>query len=144
MERDESALATLGDALGRRLERETDVLAAYLFGSQARGTARGHSDVDVAVLLADDDRGERRLELIADLSASVDAGDVDLVVLNDAPPALAYRVLSEGRLVLCRDEKARIRHWVRTVDRYLDMAPTRKMLEQGLRHRLEEGRFGRP
>ncbi len=58
--------------------------------------------------------------------------------------ALAYRVLREGRVLLCRDEEARIEHWVRTVVRYLDMEPFFRTLEEGVRHRILEGRFGRP
>jgi hypothetical protein len=30
------------------------------------------------------------------------------------------------------------------VDRYLDMEPFRRVQADGLRHRIEEGRFGRP
>lgn len=45
----------------------------------------------------------------------------DVLVLNDAPVALAYRVLRDGRRLIVNDEVARVAHWVRTVDRYLDM-----------------------
>ncbi len=41
-------------ALTAVLERYPDVKLAYLFGSQARGTARTLSDVDVAILLEED------------------------------------------------------------------------------------------
>ena len=134
----------------RALERHPEVLVAYLFGSRARGTDRRGSDVDVAVLLREDDDAradaealDRRLALIADLSAATGTDGVDVVVLNEAPVALAYRVLRDGRLLVSRDDRARIEHWVRTVDRYIDMAPFRRVQEEGLRHRLREGRFGR-
>jgi hypothetical protein len=52
-------------------------------------------------------------------------------------------VIRDGRVLCSRDERARIRHWVSTVDRYLDMEPFRRALAQGERHRIEEGRFGR-
>lgn len=129
---------TAGAELAARLGSEPDVIVAYLFGSRARGTARPTSDIDVAVLLnADADTHWRRLELGARLGDTV-----DLVVLNDAPVALAYRVLRDGILLVSNDERARIRHWTRTVDRYLDTAPLRRALAAGTRHRLEEGRFG--
>ncbi|MPZ89133.1 MAG: hypothetical protein GEU81_13910 [Nitriliruptorales bacterium] len=126
--------------LSARLAAEPDVLVAYLFGSRARGTARPGSDYDVAVLLTEGaDAHRRQLEMMAVL------GDgVDVIVLNQAPIALAYRVLRDGKLLVRRDERARIEHWARTVDRYLDSAPLRRALDAGVRHRLEEGRFGRP
>lgn len=128
-----------------RLEAEPDVLVAYLFGSEARGTAGRRSDVDVAVLLREDaDVARRHLELIAAAGEAIGGRDADVVVLNEAPAALGYRVLRDGHLLLSRDERARVAHWVRTIDRYLDMAPMRRTLAEGLRHRLAEGRFGRP
>ncbi len=66
------------------------------------------------------------------------------MILNDAPVALAYRVLRDGVLLVCRDEPARVEHRVRTVDRYPDTAPLRRVLDEGLRRRVMEGRFGRP
>jgi predicted nucleotidyltransferase len=135
-----TAEAPAAPDLTARLAAERDVLVAYLFGSRARGTARAGSDTDVAVLLAEPvDPHRRQLEL----GAAVGPG-TDVVVLNDAPVALAYRVLRDGVLLLSRDDPARVRHWARTVDRYLDTAPLRRTLDAGLRHRLDEGRFGRP
>lgn len=85
----------------------------------------------------------RDLDLIDAVADVVGSERADVVVLNNAPVALAYRVISDGRPIVVNDEGARVRHWVETVDRYLDMAPLRRTLEQGLRHRLEEDRFGR-
>src|SRR3954447_23430215 len=55
-----SALPHLGTAEGADIERIVDVLvrafepeAIYLFGSQARGTPSGHSDVDLFVVVRD-------------------------------------------------------------------------------------------
>ncbi|MDN5751095.1 MAG: nucleotidyltransferase domain-containing protein, partial [Pseudonocardia sp.] len=118
------------------------VVVGYLFGSRAAGRPRADSDVDVAVLLRDDDH-EALLGLVADLSHALAPLHVDLVDLRTAPDALAYRVLQTGTLVVSRDEGARRSHWVRVVDRYLDMAPARRMLADGTRRRLREGRFGR-
>lgn len=134
----------LVEGLRSRLEQEVDVAAAYLFGSQVRGTAGALSDVDVAVLLDDASNHHRRqLALLDALGAVVGSERIDVVVLNDAPVAVAYRVLREGTLLVSKDERKRIAHWVATVDRYLDMEPMRRRIEEGQRHRLKEGRFGR-
>lgn len=131
------------EALAERLEREPAVRVAWVFGSVARGTAGPLSDVDVAVLLdPSDDRS--RGDAFAAVAEVVGSERADLVVLGGAPVALAFRVIRDGRVLVDRDPRARTAFWVRTVDRYLDMAPMRRTLADGLRHRVEEGRFGRP
>ena len=127
------------------LEPQTDVLVAYLCGSFARGTAGPLSDVDVAVLLAPGaDRLTRLCELTGVIEKVAGPGRADLVALDTAPVALGYRVLRDGRLLVCHDEAARVGHWDHTVLAYLDMERFFRMLEEGLRHRVVEGRFGRP
>lgn len=128
------------------------VAFAYLFGSEATGATNPLSDIDVAAHLGDDSDPASflsvRLALIADLddliARSLANHRLDVVILNEAPVPLAYRVLRDGKLVFCSDEVARVRHWAWVVDRYIDMEPMRRTLAEGTRHRLEEGRFGRP
>lgn len=134
----------LVEGLRAALTDQPDVVAAYLFGSHARGVARPASDVDVAVLFDRPPAPDRRLSLLADLATAACGRRPDLVVLNDAPAALAYRVLRDGVLLVASDDVRRIRHHVHTLDRYFDMAPARRTLAAGTRHRIQEGRFGRP
>jgi uncharacterized protein len=109
------------ERLRRLLAGAPGVLVAYLYGLRARGRAGPLSDVDVAVLLDSDDE-ERRLELTAAIAEAAAPARADVVVLNNAPLALSYRVLRDGTILASRDDQARVQHWVRTVDRYLDMA----------------------
>lgn len=87
------------------------VVSVYLFGSQAAGRAHRESDVDLAVLLRWDlyptsrERFEARLRLFADFSAALGRDDVDLVVLNDAPPLLGRHIVTTGRRLLCTDPR---------------------------------------
>lgn len=135
------------------IERLRDVLAgyptvsvAYLFGSHARRRPTPISDVDVAVLLDPAFTGNRfalRLELAGAIAEAIGSEAVDVVLLDEAPPALAYRVLRDGRLILSRDEVLRIRHRLRAIDEYLDTEPLRRRAREILRRRLAEGTFGR-
>lgn len=106
--------------------------------------------MDVAVLLANGtDDLAFRLELLGDLTAAVGTDAVDLVVLNEAPNELAFRVLRDGRLLVCRDEvcrdeRVRVRHRVQTILNHLDLEPLRRIVARGLAHRLAEETFGRP
>lgn len=94
-----------------RLEAQ-GVIAAYLFGSHARGAAHRESDVDVGVILDYGVHATRaarfteRVRLASELIGALHVNTVDLVVLNDAPPLLARRVLLDGRQVYCDDVDA--------------------------------------
>lgn len=108
-----------------RLEAEPDVVAAWLFGSRARGEARPDSDVDVAVLLRQDSPATLeglRLGLESDLE-QVCQRSVDLVIVNRAPPDLVHRVLRDGVLLVERDRSARVRFEVRSRNEYFDVLP---------------------
>jgi hypothetical protein len=116
------------------------IVAAYLFGSHAEGRAHRESDVDVAVLLdfaARPDAAARfheRVRLSAELVSATGSNDVDVVVLNDAPPILARRIVLEGRLVHCSDPELE-RRFRRDVQlRAADLAP---WLERYRRRTLE-------
>jgi len=86
------------------------IVSAYLFGSEAEGRAHRESDVDVGVVLRYDehptarDRFEARLSLYAELQAALNR-EVDVIVLNDAPPLLARRIVLSGRRVFCADDE---------------------------------------
>jgi predicted nucleotidyltransferase len=71
-----------------------DVRVAVLFGSEARETARGDSDVDVAV----DAVGADILELAAALSEAV-SREVDVVSLEDATVPLLEQLVRDGIVV---------------------------------------------
>jgi predicted nucleotidyltransferase len=106
--------------------RPAGVVAAYLFGSVARGSAKAGSDVDVAILL---ERPPARtleglsLDLAGDLERLLGL-PVDLVTLNGAPVDLVHRVLRDGRLVAEFDRAARVAFEVRARSEYFDLLPT--------------------
>ncbi len=100
-----------------------DVVAAYVFGSVAEGKQHAHSDVDVAVLFDDElDAGQRfrrSLEVGGALETALRTS-VDLVVLNGAPPLLAFRVIQNGVLAVENDRTQRCLFQMRAMNRYYD------------------------
>jgi hypothetical protein len=68
----------------------------WLFGSCARGAARRHSDIDIAILPRDDLPIGFFGELQADIEESSIPYDVDLVDLRHADPALIDEIRREG------------------------------------------------
>jgi predicted nucleotidyltransferase len=99
------------------------VIAAYLFGSEAKGTSGKLSDIDVAVffnkITDKSDRFDMRLRLSSELS-SVMNKTVDVVTLNDSPVQLSYEVIKHGKLILCNDKSAQVDFEIKTLSKYLD------------------------
>jgi len=106
-----------------------EVIAAYLYGSRARGTGSPESDVDLGILLeappAPSLKGVAR-----DVEDAVERAlrlPVEVVVLNRAAPDLVHRILRDGILLLDRDASRRIRFEVQSRNEYFDMAPVRRL-----------------
>lgn len=112
--------------LSRFFEQSPEALVcAYLFGSMARGTFTADSDVDVAVLYAEEPPATLEgsgFDMVADLERLLKRR-VDVVVLNRAPVDLVHRVLRDGILIHERDRSARIRFEVRSRNEYFDLLP---------------------
>ena len=106
-----------------------DVIAAYLYGSRARGEHRRDSDLDLALLLAAPPPPTLRSVArdVEDLVERTERVPVEAVVLNRAPADLVHRVLRDGVIVLDRDRPARIRFEVRARNEYFDLAPLRRL-----------------
>ena len=111
------------------IKRPRGVVSTYLFGSYAEDRSHRESDVDVAVLLDRDlfptprDRFEERLRLTGDLAGALGRSDVDLLILNDAPPELGARIVTTGRR-LFRSDSEKDHAFVRDVQlRAADLAP---------------------
>lgn len=83
-----------------------DLIAVYCFGSQAKGTARPHSDIDLAVLTHAPIASLRRFELAQELATHLHT-DVDLVDLRAASTVMRMQVLSTGTCLATFDEPAR-------------------------------------
>ena len=123
--------------------KDRKVVFAYLFGSQARGQVGALSDIDIAVCFdesaAFNEHFDLRLEVLGELTDLFKTDNIDLVVLNDAPPLLTHRVLKEGLLLFCASERARLDFELRAMLKYLDWKPyleryTRQALGSGAGH----------
>ncbi len=110
-----------------RIFKRRRVVFAYLFGSQAKGTAGSLSDIDIAVYFDDEvDAGEHfdlKLKVLGEITDLYKTDEVDLVVLNDTPPLLAHRILKEGILIFSDNDKIRLEYEVKAVLKYLDWKP---------------------
>lgn len=119
-------------ALRAALETEPRITYALIFGSVARGSAHAGSDLDVAIGLRPGPP-LAPLEIGAIVSAleSATRRDVDLVLLDEAPPGLAYRIFRDGRVVYERDRAAFVERKARAIFEYLDYRPFEEIFTRG-------------
>ena len=119
--------ADIEHSLVRALEPRVEILEAYLFGSHATGRAQAHSDIDVAVYInaerAPDGGYGYAAELTSHLMAELRSNEIDVVVLNRAPPVLYHRILRDGRRILSRDLRATTTREGYAMSRYCDFLP---------------------
>lgn len=131
--------------LSKSLPDAIDTL--YRFGSTARGDNTPLSDVDVAVLLAPhvptSEYGRLKTAILTQLMETLGTNEVDLVLLNEAPPLLVYNIIREGQVIFSRKPEDREHFEVRSIQRYIDTLPLRAASDRAFVRRVQAGRIGR-
>lgn len=118
------------------------ITLAYLFGSRAEGRARPSSDTDIAVLLPYKHFKaltlDSRVKLINDIFDALGTENADVVILNEAPPLLAFEVIKHGK-ILYEDPETRpaAEFAVYALNQYLDTKPLREIQHQYFHERFE-------
>jgi uncharacterized protein YutE (UPF0331/DUF86 family)/predicted nucleotidyltransferase len=108
-----------------RLEKEGEVLFAYVYGSFLEG--RPFRDLDVAIWIGDPDRA---FYYTVDYSAQLEVElkvPVDVQVLNGAPLPFKHHVFTRGRLLLSRDDDLRVRLADEAMRQYMDLQMLREI-----------------
>ncbi len=110
-----------------------DVAFAVVFGSSARGNTHATSDVDVALGFEDRHRPTpRELGAIVSRIEEATGRSVDVVILEDAPPSLAYRVFRDGEAVLVRNRAALVERKARAILEYLVFLPIERACSEAV------------
>jgi predicted nucleotidyltransferase len=120
------------------LDRRFGLDNLWLFGSEAQGTARPDSDVDLAALFKGNPTPVEVFEAQGELAAIL-GRDVDLVNLDRVSPILARQVLRNGQLMIDRNPKRRYAFFSRTISMYEDMKIQRREVERKLLERFAGG-----
>ena len=128
-----SRTSSLHAAISGALADVPCVLFAVVFGSSSRGTAHAGSDVDVALGFGHGRRPAAREigEIVSRLEEAT-GQTVDIVVLEDAPPGLAYRVFRDGVAVFVRDRAALVERKARAILEYLDYQPIERAMSKAV------------
>jgi predicted nucleotidyltransferase len=111
-----------------------DLIALYRFGSQAKGTARPDSDMDLAVLARDPIPNLRRFELAQELAVQLHC-DVDLVDLRNASTVMRMQVLSTGTCLDTQNESVRREFEMYAYSDYARLNEERREILKGITKR---------
>jgi predicted nucleotidyltransferase len=129
------------DMIKEVIERDQEVLFAYLYGSFVYADLLG-SDIDLAVYLKSADIKaciRKEEELTSDLTIKLHTGKIDLRILNVLPLLLQYNILKEGIRLFVRDERERVDFETRVMERFFELKPYLDEYKQMLSLRIEEG-----
>ena len=127
----------------RHLKEDKEILLAYLFGSQADGTAGPQSDYDIA-LVARQPSLALQARLAHEIGIILGTGRVDVVSLNQAPVELAYAVIVQGQLLSQRSVAERVEFEAKVLSLYADYLPIlRRQREEILEDVGKEARVQR-
>ena len=107
---------------------DSPVLFAYLFGSYAADQSHPFSDLDVAIYVPPLFSRKERMDLEMSLALKIDqrlenGPESDVRTINFLPLAVAGEVITEGILIYCRDDEARIDYETVIRCAYFDFMP---------------------
>jgi hypothetical protein len=111
--------------VGKYFSTRPEINVGYLFGSTAKGEESKLSDIDIAILV-DEEKLPKELSyrykanVITELMKVLRTEKVDLVILNESPLFLCFRVIHDGVILYSDNEKKRIDFEVKIMRRYLD------------------------
>jgi uncharacterized protein len=121
------------------LDRHFGVDALWLFGSEAAGSARASSDIDLAGLFRDCPSPLALREAREGLAAVL-GRPVDLVDLDRSSPIVAMQVYRYGRLLVDANRSRRVRAMASAAVRYEDLRIVRRPAERAVLERIRGGR----
>lgn len=129
-----------------RLLHQYEVKVAYLFGSQARGTAGRTSDTDIALLFKTEPSLQQQLRregLLLQELHKILGTEIDLINLQvTSSPLLKHRAVLRGKLLYCSDNKQRQELEKNVFHEYEDTEFLRALHGQALLRHSKEGSFG--
>jgi len=122
------------------------VAAVYFYGSRAKGAAVEKSDLDLAVLFHNPLKDSGRvlkmgveLQKLLGNTVSVDLREVHL----DLSPVFLREVISQGKVIFCRDEEARVEFEVKAMRIIDDSEKIRRINLYYLKKSFREDAYGK-
>ena len=111
--------------LGDFLNKDSNIIFAYLFGGLLKSRRNPLSDVDLGIYVKST-RGLDYLNLFNKISQVLGTDEIDLVVLNSAPISLAGRILQNRKVLTDKNPFLRHRYESRVLREFFDFAITER------------------
>lgn len=105
----------------KKIAKKFDLSLVVLFGSRLYKKVRKDSDTDIAVQLFRRLKDKEMTELILELSKIFK--DLDLVILNNAPPLLLAKIAESGKILYQRNKSDFANFQIRAVNEYIEFKP---------------------
>ena len=118
-----------------------EVVAVYIFGSQATGKKTRSSDVDVGILLDTKNRAteiEKRNQYMVDL-ADILRKEIHPIILNSAGEELMRQIFTKGDCLLVKNQKKLSLFKMTMIARIADFSYYRNQMQSGLIRSIMEG-----
>ncbi|MDI3548719.1 MAG: uncharacterized protein PWR10_2371 [Halanaerobiales bacterium] len=106
-----------------------------LFGSYADNTSHQNSDLDLGYMSKEILTREKELDLLTELMQFYQKGDIDLVDLKKATPALKVEIANRGKLLYGREDVL-LNFQLYAAARYADTCFLRREREKYLKERV--------
>ena len=99
------------------LDKDQNVVFALIFGSYAEGRQKKASDIEIGIYLIQPPEGIKLLTLINVLS-ELAGREVDVVVLNNAPPFLKHQIMKNRVILTIKDMAVYAKFREKTISDY--------------------------
>ena len=130
------------------MKNKKEVLECYIFGSVAKAKNNNLSDIDIAIYIQKKIINENdysygyKAFILSELISLLSNNHIDLVILNEASPLLYHRVVSQGIRIYSKNSLESQKREYRNIQRYLDFKPLLKMMQNSLKMRIDNNKFG--
>lgn len=119
--------ATQKKRIATYLQKHPQIVAAYLFGSQATGKTGPLSDVDIGILmdasLAPSVREKLIIEIFHELALDLHTDHIDLIDMLTAPVLLQHRIVTRGKRLFAKDRILANKFTIRVIQTFEDFLP---------------------
>ena len=133
------------DLIRTYFSKKPEVIAGYLYGSQATGKQQIDSNIDIGILLRQKDlkkEDELREQVIVELSRILKK-DIHPVIMNTAGEELLRQIFSKGKCVQTNDSKLLSQFVLVSLCRIAEFGYYRKMIQKGFLRSVGEAFHGR-